>query len=262
MTTPATTSDTVVETPARSRLRRLNPATRYLIVVVGLAIVAIALLLTMHAMNTEPRDSTAIADRELRLNVIAPDEHVVSSISVFKREAVDYFRATRGELVLTDRRMVFLGLRPRDLLSPADAPATFDERDFPLDTLVSVTSGRAIGGLTKGIVVRTPTETMRLGVTSTAWPAAEKLLASMDSRRATAQAQGVTQESMRKRADAEWKNVVAAWKKQQIYTVRRGDALGSIATAWNSTPERLQQLNHLPDHNIRMGQTLVVRPAM
>src|ERR1043166_4454345 len=224
MTTPATTTDAAVETPARNRFRRFNPATRYLLVVVGLALVAIALLLTIHAVNTDPRDSAAIADRELRLNVIAPDEHVVSTISVFKREAVDYFRATRGELVLTDRRMVFLGLRPRDMLAPADAPPTFDERDFPLDTLVSVTSGRAMGGLTKGIVVRIPTETMRLGVTSAAWPTAQKLLATMEGRRVTAQAEGVTQESMRKRADADWKKVVAAWKKPQVYTVRRGDA--------------------------------------
>ena len=75
-------------------------------------------------MTTDPRDAAVIADRELRLNVIAPDEHVFMAIPVSRRQATDYFRATHGELVLTDRRMIFLGLRPRDLLSPADAPPT------------------------------------------------------------------------------------------------------------------------------------------
>ena len=246
----------------RERFRRLNPATKYTLLFLTLAALVIVGQLVLHAMNTEPRDSRLIADREMTVNVLAPGEHVVSSISVFRRAPIDYFRATRGVLVLTDKRMVFLGLRPRDLLSPPDAPPTFDERDFPLDTLVGVESGRALAGLTKGVVVRTPNETLRLGVPTAAWPEARKLVALMTDRRASAHSTGVTQESMRKVADAEWKHAVAAWQKAQHYTVRRGDALGSIATQWNTTPAQLQRLNQLPDNRIRIGQTLLVRDGM
>jgi hypothetical protein len=146
----------------------MNPATKYTLLFLTLALIAIAGQFVLHAMNTDPRDSGVITDRELRVNVLVPGEHLVSAISVFRRAPIDYFRATRGVLALTDRRMIFLGLRPRDFLASGDAPPTFDERDFPIDTLVAVESGRALGGLTKGVVVRTPRETMRLG--SGPWP--------------------------------------------------------------------------------------------
>jgi hypothetical protein len=241
---------------------RLTPASKYALIFVTLALFAIAGQFIVHSMNTEPRDSRLIADREVAVNVLTPGERVISTISVFRRAPIDYFRVTRGVLVLTDQRMVFLGLRPRDLLSSADAPPTFDERDFPIDTLVSVRAGRAVAGLAKGVVIRTPRETIRLGVPTAAWPDAQKLVATMTSRREGAHTAGVQQESMRKIADAEWKRAVAEWLKPQIYTVRRGDALGSIATQWNTTPEELQRLNKLPDNRIKVGQTLTVRAAM
>ena len=91
--------------------------------------------------RTDPRDSRAIAEREFQVNSIQPGERVHRQVSVFKRPAIDYFRATRGLLVLTDRRLLYLGLEPRDLLAAPDLPPTFEERDFPLDTSVRVTSG-------------------------------------------------------------------------------------------------------------------------
>ena len=248
--------------PGHNRWRRMNPATKYTLLFLTLALIAIAGQFVLHAMNTDPRDSGVITDRELRVNVLVPGEHLVSAISVFRRAPIDYFRATRGLLALTDRRMIFLGLRPRDFLASGDAPPTFDERDFPIDTLVAVESGRALGGLTKGVVVRTPRETMRLGVPASSWPEAQKLVTMMTNRLAGAHASGVEQESMEKIADTEWTRAVAAWQTAQYYTVRRGDALGSIATQWNTTPAELQRLNKLPNNNIRIGQTLLVRDVM
>jgi hypothetical protein len=267
-TPPSPATDESSELPAtsptsrRARWRRLNPATKYAIAFLTLALIAIAAQFVLHSMNTEPRDSRGIADRELRLNVLAPDEHLVSVIAVFRRAPIDYFRATRGVLALTDKRMVFLGLRPRDLLSSGDAPPTFDEQDFPFDTLVAVESGRAVGGLTKGVVVRTPHGTVRFGVPASSWPDAQKLVATMTNRLVGAHATGVNQQSMQRIADTEWKRAVDAWQKAQYYTVRRGDALGSVATQWNTTPAALQRLNKLPNNNIRVGQTLLVREAM
>jgi hypothetical protein len=246
----------------KGRFKRMSPVAKYTSLFVALAALVIIGQLILHSMRTEPRDSRMIADRELEVNVLQPGEKVENVISVFRRTPIDYFRVTRGVLVLTNKRMVFLGLRPRDMLSPADAPPTFDERDFPIDTAVSVTSGRALGGLTKGVVVRTPNETMRLGVPETSWPEARKLVAKMTTRRAGAHATAMKQDSLRKIADAEWKRAVEAWRKPQHYTARRGDALGSIATQWNTTTEELQRLNKLPDNRIRVGQTLLVRDAM
>jgi len=60
---------------------------------------------------------------------------------------------------------------------------------------------------------------------------------------------------MRKAAEAER-------RKAKYYTVRRGDAVGSVATMWNTTADRLRQWNKLPNNNIRVGQVLLVRPAL
>jgi LysM repeat protein len=240
----------------------MSPAAKYAVVLVSVAVLIIVVQLVLHSMRTEPRDSRMIADRELEVNVIEPGEKIEQVVSVVRRLPVDYFRATRGVLALTNKRVVFLGLRPRDMLAPSDAPPSFEQQDFPLDTAVSIRTGRVMGWLTKGIILETPDETIKLAVPGTSWPDAQKLATRMTTSRDASVATARRQEELRKVADSEWKQAVAAWKKPQYYTARRGDALGSIATMWNTTPQKLQQLNKLPDNRIRVGQTLLVREAL
>src|SRR5512133_2185360 len=166
----------------RRRKRRMRPATRYSIIFAVLVLVAVVIQFLVHMARTDPRDSRAIAERELRVNSIQPGERVIRQVSVFKRPAIDYFRATRGLLVLTDRRLLYLGLEPRDLLAAPDLPPTFEERDFPLDTSVRVTSGRTFFGIAKAVVITTPHEKIKLGVPSGAWPQANTIVSDMDVR--------------------------------------------------------------------------------
>jgi hypothetical protein len=56
----------------------------------------------LHAYRADPRDARVFAERELRLTVLRPNERVVASVSVWQRPLIDYFRATRGILVVTD----------------------------------------------------------------------------------------------------------------------------------------------------------------
>jgi LysM repeat protein len=240
----------------------MSPAAKYAAVLISVAMLLIVLQLVLHSMRTEPRDSRMIADRELAVNVVEPGEKIQQVVSVVRRMPVDYFRATRGILALTNKRVIFLGLRPRDMLAPSDAPPSFEQQDFPLDTAISVKTGRVMAWLTKGIIVRTPDETIRLAVPATAWADAKKLASRMTVSRDAALAMVKHQQELQKTADAEWKQAVAAWKKPQYYTVRRGDALGSVATMWNTTTEKLQKLNKMTDIRIRVGQTLLVREAM
>jgi LysM repeat protein len=46
-----------------------------------------------------------------------------------------------------------------------------------------------------------------------------------------------------------------------FYTVKRGDALFSIARKFETTPEKIQEWNQLPDTRVRIGQKLLVKPA-
>lgn len=246
----------------RRRRRRRHTATIYAIAFVTIAVVAVVAQVAFHAVRTDPRDSRAIAERELRLNTLQPGEQVYRMVSVFKRPAIDYFRATRGLLVLTNRRLLYLGLEPRDLLAAPDLPPTFEERDFPLDTAVQVTSGRTFFWLAKAVVIRTPTETVRLGVPSSAWPHADLLIVAMNVRHDRALAMSAAQQRFLQKAEAERRAAEALRHQAKYYTVRRGDALGSIATIWNTTPSQLQAWNRLPNNRIRIGQKLLVRPAI
>jgi hypothetical protein len=240
----------------------MQPAAMYTLVFVALVAVAIIAQLIVHMARTDPRDSRAIAERELRLNTLQPGERVFRMVSVFKRPAIDYFRATRGLLVLTDKRLLYLGLEPRDLLAAPDLPPTFEERDFPLDTLVHVSSGRTFFGIAKAVVITTPNEQLKLGVPSAAWPQADLIVVGMKVRHDRAVAQRAQQRALLAKAEAQRREAEAARRKAKFYTVRRGDALGSIATIWNTTPDKLQAWNHLSGNKIRVGQTLMVRPAL
>ena len=168
--------------PRIKKKKRIPATTLYAVVFAVLIAVVVLVQFGVHMARTDPRDSRAIAEREFQVNSLQPGEHVYRTVSVFKRPAISYFRATRGILVLTDKRLIYLGLEPRDLLAAPDLPPTFEERDFPLDTTVKVSSGRTFFGLAKAVVIETPHEELRLGVPSAAWPQANVLVIAMTAR--------------------------------------------------------------------------------
>jgi LysM repeat protein len=238
-----------------SRLARYT--TRALILSTAIAIV----VLIRRADRANPRDAATIADRELRINTLQPGEQVHRIVPVFKRPAISYFRATRGLLALTDRRLVYLGVEPRDILAAPDLPPTFEQREFPLDTSVHVSSGRTMFGLAKAIVITTPKDQIRLGVPSSAAASAKLLVSAMASRRDRAVAQAALRGDEMKDIEKARQAAEERRRKAKYYVVRRGDALGGIATMWNTTTDRLLAWNHLTASRIRVGQSLIVRPA-
>src|ERR1051325_7957786 len=154
---------TVRPRPRRAkRKRHIKPTTLYAAAFAVLAVLAVLIQFAVHMARTEPRDTAAIAERELRVNTLTPGEQILRMVSVFRRPAIDYFRATHGLLVLTNRRLLYLGLQPRDLLASPDMPPTFEERDFPIDTLVHLETGRTFLGLAKAIEIKTPNGMLKL----------------------------------------------------------------------------------------------------
>jgi hypothetical protein len=248
--------------PRIKKKRRIQPATLYGFVFAAAVVVVILIQFAVHMARTDPRDSRLIAQRELEVNSLQPGEHVLRAVSVFKRPAISYFRATRGLLALTDKRLLYLGLEPRDLLAAPDLPPTFEERDFPLDTTVTVSAGRTFFGIAKAVVIKTPESTLRLGVPSGSWPQADLIVAAMDVRHDRAVAQAKQQREFLAKAEAQRKAAEAERLKAKYYTVRRGDAMSTIATIWNTTPDQLRAWNKLANDRIRVGQVLMVRPAL
>lgn len=244
----------------KRRRRRMRPAMRYTIA--GAAIVVVGLLaqFAIHTYRTEPRNTSAIAERELRLNTLAEGERVIRMVAVFQRPWIDYFRATRGLLVLTDRRLLFLGLEPRDLLGSGDSPPTFTEHDFQVDTLVRLHQGRTFFGIAKALVVDTPEGSYRYGVPSQVWGKASLLLHSLAARHERILVLGERQARLRAAVDSQVKAAVGEAAKPKYYTVKRGDALSTIAARWNTSPETLRAWNNISGNKIRIGQSLLVKP--
>lgn len=228
----------------------------------GLAAVLLLVIaqFAIHAARTDPRDASAITERELRVNTLQPGERVAEMVPALQRLGLDYFRARHGLLVLTDRRLLFLGLEPRDLLSSGEGPATFAERDFAIDTLVKLEPGRTFFWLSKAIVVTTPGGEFAYGIPSDEWPHAEALLADMSARHDALYAEGARQKKLREKAAAERHAAEVEARKPKYYTVERGDAISTIAARWNTTPEQLREWNHLPNNMIRAGDVLLVKP--
>ena len=238
----------------------MRPAVRYAVFGAAIVVIALAVQFAVHTYRTEPRNTSAIAERELRLNTLVDGERVIRMVAVFQRPWIDYFRATRGLLVLTDRRLLFLGLEPRDLLASGDSPPTFTEHDFPVDTAVVLRPGRTFFGIAKALVVDTPDGNYRYGVPSQAWGKASLMLHSIAARHERLVAIGVKQARERARIDRQRTLAQQEAAKAKYYTVKRGDALSSIAARWNTTADRLREWNSLPGNKIRIGQTLLVKP--
>jgi hypothetical protein len=225
-------------------------------------LLVVGIQFAVHVVRTDPRDAHAITERELRLNTLQPGERVAVMTSAFKRPAIDYFRATQGLLVLTDRRLLFIGLQPRDLVASGEGPPTFEERDFPIDTLVRVQPGRTFFQLARAIVITTPDGVVRAyGIPSPAWHDATVLLDSVAARHRILLAAGVRQKAARDRAEAERRAAEAEARQAQYYVVQRGDALAAIAARWSTTPDQLRAWNGISGNTIRVGQKLLVRPA-
>jgi hypothetical protein len=246
----------------KRRRRRMRPVLRYTIVGGAVVVLGVLAQFAVHTYRTEPRNTNAIAARELQLNTLAEGERVIRTVPVFQRPWIDYFRATRGLLVLTDRRLLFLGLEPRDLLGSGDSPPTFTEHDFPVDTLVQLHPGRTFFGIAKAVVVDTPEGTYRYGVPSQAWGKASLLLHSITARHERLIAIGERQAKQRAVIESQRKLAQAQAAKPKYYTVKRGDALSSIAARWNTTADQLRAWNSIEGNKIRIGQELLVKPQL
>ena len=259
--------------PRRNRRRRRRGAypiwLKYLGWVVGLAILVTAGQIAVHAVRSDPRDALVYAERELQLSVLHPNEKVLATVSVWQRPAIDYFRPTRGVLVVTDApgdsanpvggRLIYLGLQPRDPLSRPDAPPTFDEREWPLDTAVVVSPTRTLFFLARAISIAAPREKLTVGVPSPASGDADAVLRAVGKKYGLLRAVGWQRREARRASDRERQIASQQGRREWFHTVRRGEALASVARMFNTTADEVRTLNGITGDKIKLGQKLKVK---
>jgi hypothetical protein len=261
--------------PRRNRRRRrrghLPIWLKYLGWVVGLAALVTVGQIAYHAMRSDPRDATVFALRQLRSSVLRPNEKLRSAVNVWQRPPIDYFRATRGILVLTDApgdsvnpdrgRLVWLGLQPRDPMSPEDAPPTFDVREWPVDTLVEVQPGRTLFMLAKALRITAPGEgRVTLGMSAAATADADALRTQLERKYRYLRQVGYQRREERRARDRARLVAIYEGRRAWFHTIRRGQALASIAALYHTTPEALRSLNNIVGDRVRIGQTIMVKP--
>jgi LysM domain len=224
----------------------------------GLAVVLVALLLFGYFFfmrHVDAPKAWSAADRELQGGMLHYAEKVERKAKVFMRRPSDYYRSANGMLYATNDRLIFIGVAPASKFESEDAPSVILSQEFPNDTLLVMDARRLYFMTAHGVRVSHP------GVPRGEFAAVRGQEANLDSLVDYASGVHATQ---RKEAAIErrLRDAVAALIREPIYyTVKRGDALFSIARKFETTPEQIQQWNQLEGDRVKIGQKLLVKPA-
>ena len=248
--------------PLLKRTRRHVPTgVWYTLAALGFALLVVGIQLALYTHRREPRDSRAIVERELRMNTLEPGERVVRSVPVFRRASEDYFRQTRGVLVLTDRRLIYLGAAPRDFTGASDVPPTFDQHVFRIDTLINVKGTFTLLGVARALKIESPDEDLQLGIPSGQWQRAQLLRTAWATRQAKLADIGVWAQKVRE-SRTHLGKILDEYRRQPVYhVVRPGDAVSSIASWYEVAPDKIRELNGIVGNKIKVGQRLLIRPG-
>ena len=246
--------DTVVMRARRPAIVRRRPKSwPWLLAWVGAsAFVGGVAAFVLFGSPSSARTAHRIADREVAMT-LDPGERIEASAYVAQRHALDYFRETYGTLAATDRRLIFIGVLPRDFLEPErDLPA-FDVRTFPYDTTLLLRGARVFFGRTFGVVLHTDEGDEAFSVAGRGqWPRTQEVIRAL----------GRHTLAVRQSVERERQAIAEAASRPPVLTyhkVKRGETLIGIANLYATTPESLLVLNSMPDSTIKAGQTLLVK---
>jgi len=224
----------------------------------GLAVVLIGLLLFGYFFfmrHVDAPKAYVAADRELSGGMLHFGEKVDRKAKVFMRRPSDYYRGANGMMYATNDRLIFIGVAPGSKFESEDAPPMILSQEFPNDTLLRMDPRRLFFLTAHGVRVSHPRSPRG------DFAAVRGQEANLDS--LVDYVNGV-HDTQRKAAASErrLRAAVAALINEPIYyTVKRGDALFSIARKFDTTPEQIQQWNQLQGDRVKIGQRLLVKPA-
>jgi hypothetical protein len=199
-------------------------------------------------------EARAIAERELRTGTLRFGERLERAAHVYIRRPSDYFRGANGVLAATNERLIFIGVAPRGNLDSPDAPPVVLQQEFTNDTLLQLNPSRIFFGTTRGVIAERDGQEGRYGATSRHWHELEEL-SNYVNQLQEAQRQEAARERRLREAVA---RIVA---EPLYYTVKRGDAISTIADWFGTTMENLQRWNNLEGTRIRVGERLLVKPG-
>jgi len=224
----------------------------------GLGIVLVALLLFGYFLfmrHVDAPKAWAAADRELKGGMLNYDEKVERRARVFVRRPSDYYRGANGLLYATNARLIFIGVAPGSKFESEDAPPVIVSQEFPNDTLLSLKSRRLYFLTAHGVTVSHPgSPAGEFAAVTGQEPALDSLVDYINGIHAAQRAAAAKEKRLRAA-------VAALIREPLYYTVKRGDALFSIARKFDIAPDQIKQWNHLDRDLVKIGQRLLVKQA-
>ena len=224
----------------------------------GLAVVLVGLVLFGYFFfmrHVDAPKAWAAADRELQGDMLQYGEQVQRKAKVFMRRPSDYYRGANGILYATNDRLIFIGVAPGSKFEDEDAPPLILSQEFPNDTLLDLRGTRLYFLTAHGVRVAHP------GVAGSEFaasrgeePALDSLTDYVNSIHAAQRTEAAREKRLRQAVDA-------LIKEPLYYTVKRGDALFSIARKFETTAEKIQEWNQLEGDRVKIGQRLLVKPG-
>ncbi len=241
----------LVTGPATSRRWWLRLLVRITGGGLGVLVLIGAVVAYLVTLRPDIPGSRRLARQELGV-LLESAEQVNATAWVRRREWWDGFRETYGILALTDRRMLFVGVPPRELLTPERGPQQFVILQLGRDARLTAERTRVDLGTAAGLYLSNEREGYAFASVDDA--GVDSVLADVAfSGREEARA---LQQARRRRA---YETRVAAG--EVWHRVEAGDALTTIADRYGTTEAELTRLNRLSGTTIRVGQRLLVRAA-
>src|SRR4029079_13839850 len=99
--------------------------------------------------------SARIANRELEL-MLERGETIDWRAPVMSRHWWHYFRVTHGVLPATNRRLLYVGVPPEEILPREAEPQLLEESSFPYDRPIEICRGPVFLGPLTGAAIRPP----------------------------------------------------------------------------------------------------------
>jgi len=224
--------------------------------IIGGVVVTVGLMVFGYAVfmrHVDARDAWQSAARELNGGMLHYGERVEVFAKAFKRRPTDYYRASNGLLVATNERVIFIGISPSDKLRSEDAPPRILQYEFPNDTMLTLKKRRLYMLTAKGVRIAHGSSTVQDFAAS---PGDEESLVKLADR-VNRRLDALRVEAIR---ETRIRSAIAALINQPIrYVVRRGDAISSIATRFDTTPENIRAWNNIVGDRVRIGDTLIVK---
>jgi len=224
--------------------------------VIGGVVITVGLMVFGYAVfmrHVDARGAWQAAARELNGGMLQYGERVEVFAKAFKRRPTDYYRASNGLLVATNERLIFIGISPSDKLRSEDAPPRILQYEFPNDTLLTLKKRRLYMLTAKGVRIGHGPATVQDFAAS---PGDEESLVKLTDH-VNRRLDALRVEAIR---ETRIRSGITALINQPIrYVVRRGDAISSIATRFDTTPENIRAWNNIVGDRVRIGDTLIVK---